>query len=268
MELFDAIKSRAGIPVQDPFAMLFSASAAKEQTVTGVPPLQFLGNGKTLSDYQIYGNMTQNGTPTPSDPVEAESCGDLVTSGEHAGEYCIPITCGGVTQNIYLDEPLRKIGDYADEIDFQTGTVTRRIKEIVLTGSENWREESTHVYRMEVPQVLSGNAYLNQICSHYVLANSYSGLIDTDNSFGVSRRPALFIHDSRFANVAEFQSFLSAQYATGTPVTVYYVLETPTTESVTLPQIPTIRGQNTLSFGTALQPSSVSITGHIKPVTS
>lgn len=91
--------------------------------------------------------------------------------------YKIPITCGGVTQNIYLDEPLRKQlnGDAADELNYATQTLTRRVD------------------------------------------------------------------------------------ASCDP------LQTPTTEPITLPQIQTISGQNTLMVNTTLQPSQVSITGHIKP---
>ena len=51
-------------------------------------------------------------------------------------------------------------------------------------------------------------------------------------------------------------------------VYVWYAIAAPTTEQITLPQIPTINGQNTLSIGTTLQPSTVSITGHIKPSSS
>ena len=34
-----------------------------------------------------------------------------------------------ITQNIYLDEPLRKVGDYADYIDFKNQKVVRKVKE-------------------------------------------------------------------------------------------------------------------------------------------
>lgn len=48
--------------------------------ISGAPPLVFKSNGKPLKNYRIYGN-TVNGV----------SVGDLVTEGEHAWEYCIPI---------------------------------------------------------------------------------------------------------------------------------------------------------------------------------
>ena len=41
-----------------------------------------------------------------------------------------------VTTNIYLDEPLRKLGNYADYINFKENKVVRNIKEFVLKGGE------------------------------------------------------------------------------------------------------------------------------------
>lgn len=48
-----------------------------------------------------------------------------------------------VTTNIYLDEQLRKIGDYADVIDFERGVVERKIKKIVFDGSESIMASAT-----------------------------------------------------------------------------------------------------------------------------
>jgi hypothetical protein len=265
----------------------------KPQTITGTSPLTFKALGQPLTNYTILGNSYQGGTPSPDNPVEVVSVGektenlyngaigvdnaryamntgaiahdsryeiselipvlpntDYTLSWDHvketsrtsfmlayydsSGTYCvgtsdigtyttelhysitvrtpsncmfvrlqrkkqfdfnmmfnagqevfpyepygykIPITCGGVTQNIYLDEPLRKQlnGDAADALNYATQTLTRRVD--------------------------------------------------------ASCEP----------------------------------LVTPTTESVTLPQIQTISGANTLSVGTTVQPSAISITGNIKP---
>ena len=47
-----------------------------------------------------------------------------------------------VTTNIYLDEPLRKVGDVADYIDFKTGRVVRKCKKINVNGTEEWRKNN------------------------------------------------------------------------------------------------------------------------------
>lgn len=50
--------------------------------------------------------LTAGDSEIPYIPYGDIKCGDLVTSGAHAGEYAIPITCGGATQTIYLDAPI------------------------------------------------------------------------------------------------------------------------------------------------------------------
>lgn len=60
---------------------------AKKAT-EGIPPLTFKSNAKDLNNYRIYGNT-----------VNGENVGDLITEGEHAGEYRVPVTVEG--QNLF-----------------------------------------------------------------------------------------------------------------------------------------------------------------------
>lgn len=67
-------------------------------TVEGIPPLTLLESlGKNLEDYLIFGNSVQDGTPTPENPIEIESVGDLVTDTNdiNYGKYKIPVIVGG-----------------------------------------------------------------------------------------------------------------------------------------------------------------------------
>lgn len=237
-------------------------------TITGVPPVSFKSDGSALSDYSITGNMVQSGTPSPSSPIYPEETGDLVASGEHSGEYVIPITCAGTTQNIYLQEPIRKIGDYADVLS-SSGTVTRRIAKLVLDGTENWS------YASGAQKLPFGtfDLYLRElelisVCSHYTAVENKPSVSIQDHqlSFLVSGSGTnnLYIKDDTYADAAAFKAFLAEQYAAGTPVCIWYVLAAPAAETLTMPEIRTAKGNNTLSIGTTLQPSSVSITGNIK----
>lgn len=240
----------------------------KTETMTGSAPLMYDSYPGRLTGYTILGNSFQNGTPTPEDPVEVQSWGDLVTTGEHAGEFAIPIVISdgtnSQTANIYLDEPLRKIGNYADEIDFKAGTVTRRIREVVLTGSETIDDSAGRwIVRAGL---INSVPYIGK-STHF--RNKSGGTVTWfDNAFSIDGNSIFFGVTEMFDSMNAFKQLLTDSYTDGNPVTVYYASTRPITESVTLPQIPTISGQNTLSFGTALQPSQVSITGHIKPVTS
>jgi hypothetical protein len=90
----------------------------------------------------------------------------------------------------------------------------------------------------------------------------------------------LFINDAAHAaSVADFKSYLAAQYAAGTPVTVWYVLAEPETavvneplmkigdyaDTITMAQagvtIPTVSGTNVLDMSSPVKPSEVYIKG-------
>ena len=78
-----------------------------------------------------------NVTPTPDTPIEIQSVGDLVTdeNNDNYGKYKIPVKVNNTVTKIYLDEPLRKIGDYADYIDFKNQKVIRKVKVVDDTGT-------------------------------------------------------------------------------------------------------------------------------------
>lgn len=186
--------------------------------------------------------------------------------------YKIPLNLNGATQNLYLTEPLRKIGDYADEVN-SDGTVTRRIKKLVLNGDEKWFNRAGIPKNIFFIDDIGVRAVDNEcICTHYENQN-YGGFDNIqDNHILTKYNPdanlqRIGIRDSRFSspNATDFKSYIATQYSAGTPVTVWYVLAEPTTEQVTAPTLTPATGNNTLAIGTTLQPSSVSITGHVKP---
>lgn len=122
------------------------------------------------------------------------------------------------------------------------------------------------------------------ICTHYQSPDeniAYSTIItgikmQTSTLYGVilACRPT----NIAALSLSDFEAFLAAQYAAGTPVTVWYVLEEPTTGIVNEPlakigdyadelsstdagvAIPTVKGDNTLTVETDLQPSEMTIT--------
>ena len=154
-----------------------SKFAWQETTLSGVPPLSFSAKGSALTAYSVTGNMTQTGTPTPDAPITPEECGDFVTEGE----YGIPITVGGTTYPLYLSEPLRKIGEYSDTVD-SSGAVTRRIRKLVLDGTETWINTSapslfitnlpTHVFK----PTPSGTPAITAVCSHFKFNSRQVGI--------------------------------------------------------------------------------------------
>lgn len=219
----------------------------------------------------INGNTVQNGTPTPDTPVAAEGCGTLDN-----GRYKIPVTLGEQTQDVYLD----------------TVTTTRRIKKLVLTGEENWINHSGDPPNTFFIEIFNTNVVnCCALCTHY--SNQDSGsfanledkhlIVRKSSSDGTKR--FMGIRDSSFPSgypsVADLKSYLAAQYAAGTPVTVWYVLAEPETttvneplmkignyaDSVSLNFTNVTPGEKEISVDTTVQPSSVvaTHTGWHKP---
>lgn len=66
------------------------------RSVTGVPPidLEACADNMSIIDYKIYGNSFQDGEPSPDNPIEVQSVGELVTdeSDVNYGKYKIPVT--------------------------------------------------------------------------------------------------------------------------------------------------------------------------------
>lgn len=226
---------------------LYPIYAENTATVENSKTIQIYSDGSNLTEYSFEGQCNQASTPTPSNPIEVECFGDLIASGDNAGKYDIPITSGSVTEHIILSEPLRKIGNYADSVDSE-GVVTRKIKKLILDGTEDWQKW--------------GDSYTVNISSNYqfgaaALSTHYAWKVTTPvaNEQFTIVNARVWIRDDSQSTLADFTTFLAQQYTNGTPVTVYYVLATPTTESVTAPTIPTSSGFSNITIGTSLAPS-------------
>lgn len=224
------------------------------KTLTGVPPLSFTGNGKPLISWSMLGNGQQSGTPAPDAPIMPQFVG--VNDG---GNWKIPITCAGQTQNVYLGE-------------VQT---TRKIKKLVLDGTEDWiLEYNDHFY---IDDRLTGAKWSTLVtCTHQqsIVPNHNA----RENVYISGTGRLNFTTQMITHTIEAFTDWLKSQYSAGTPVTVWYILATPKIAIVNEPlckignytdelhstdagvSIPTVKGANTLSIGTSLQPSSMTIT--------
>ena len=231
-------------------------------TITSLPQT-IIGDGQNISAYTIKGNMTQSGTPTPSNPIYPQECGDLVTTGEHAGEYEIPILSNGVSYPIYLSEPIRKRNDSSDTLS-SSGTVSRVIKTISYDGTETWSSAATTQggYRFYCSAKKITDADLSQrmsfICTHF----AQNGGDWNRLGFTVGTDGNIFYVVSDIDNTTDWKAWLAELKSNGTPLTTYYILATATTETFTAPTIPTSGTAQSLDVDTSLKPSEVSLTYH------
>lgn len=251
-------------------------SASRE--ITGTLPLSFTSRGKPLTNYMIYGNTVQDGTPTPEAPADVLGCG---VWDETQQSYKLPLTVNDTEYPIYLGQV----------------PTTRRIKKLVLTGDDNFGRQNissadpsfarfSKIYQFG--SITSATAIL-YASTHFI------GL----KSFGTSSSTAENCFEMRFSNgtttimivtnaatyATSFNQWLSDQYAAGTPVTIWYALDEPETGNVNEPlmkignyadtismaqagvTISTVSGSNVLDMSSTVKPSEVYIKGKgIKPI--
>lgn len=157
-----------------------------------------------------------------------------------------------ITTTVYLDKPLYKIGDYAEFIRYSGKSVERPIKELILTGDEDWFEYSlADTYRLS----LSGNTGITGygLSTHFKCVATTSELVH--GSFVSGTNSSYFKYEN--SSLSDFKAYLKEQYAAGTPVKVYYVLAAPITEIVELPEIPTLDGTTVIDVDTEVKPSNM-----------
>lgn len=214
----------------------------------------------SLTDYAQYVDVTISDIML--------NTGSTALPYEPYGQYKIPISSAGQTTPIYLGEVQS----------------TRRVKKLVLDGTEEWERAGYPEYNtyFRIPRFTIGQEG-KVVCSHYVspdtnisVGNTVQG-VKIQNSTELIR--VLIVRPPEFAvwSVDDFKAYLAQQYANGTPVTIWCVLATEETGIVNEPlrkigdyadtvskeqagvQIPTNKGSTTLDVLTAVKPSNVSI---------
>lgn len=148
------------------------------------------------------------------------------------------------TFDIYLNAPLLRAGNVADYIDFNEKKVIRNIKKITLTGSESWHPESGGDYYVTLTDKKMGK--INLISSNYLLSNS-SNSPDQSFSGRVQNRAVGFYDTTNGPTLDKWKEFLTSRYNSNNPIYLQYELETPTEESITLPDISTFEGTTMIS---------------------
>ena len=268
--LYEVLKRSKTAPqlAPDMFTALWAKSITAGETIelSGQVPLSFKANGNPLLDFLISGNTVQSGTPTQDNPITPSECGDLI--------------------KIKISEPLCGIDTYKDELNLATGACTRKIKKLVLTGEELWNMyQNTYYITVSGYYRLHDVGHHLSVCSHFPIKQEVTlpemcyglgGLID-EKAYTAWNGNIVFNPSPMISSLADWKSYLAAQYAAGTPVTIWYVLEVPTTGIANEPirkigdyadtlsmeqagvQIPTNNGSTTLDVLTTVKPSNVSI---------
>lgn len=259
--------------------------------LNGIPPLTFKGKGKDLKDYRIYGNT-----------VNGENVGDLITEGEHAGEYSVPVTVTNGTDtettNIYLPEQIKMVGDEAEYIDYKEQK-QHRVRKNLLKNTARSQTINGLTLIVNTDGSVTCNGRRENSSTFFTIANVttsgkiiLSGCPSGGSSASFAMRafsatvsnPRIYydIGDSCMLNTPDtynidirIQSNYACDNLTFYPMIRKADIEDDTYEpyientdlDVTLPALPILSGTNTLSVGTEVQPSGIEIKGRIQEVT-
>lgn len=239
----------------------------------GVYPNHSITRTTDANGELVIGLRTNGSDYSPADYKTMLNTGSSPLPYEPYGVK-IPITCGGQTTNIYLG----------------SATSTRRIKKLVLTGEETgWTlyqlpsGGTVGIYQFYINEnIISGVANSSCRCTitPYGISSQNRGnylygayLVSSGRSVALQMKGS----EADFPTVDAFKTFLQQQYANGTPVTIWYILATPETAATNEPlmkigdyadeitktgtgvDIPTVSGSNTLTVGTTVQPSEMTI---------
>ena len=106
-------------------------------------------NGK-IQDMMIYGKSSQDGTPTPENPVEIKSVVNptvKVTNedGLKVQTVALPYTLNAIPVSSDGNVTINGQQYVADYVDVERGKLTRMCKEKVFDGTEKWRSELSYM---------------------------------------------------------------------------------------------------------------------------
>lgn len=179
------------------------------------------------------------------------------------------------TTNIYLNEPLRKLvrdssTQFIDYIDFENNKVIRNTREVVVTGNENWETISSgtpKMFRYKLSNQKIGpetqSSFPDQFCNYAnaAVVTVGGGEIGASAyySSSVSGGGTIFRirPTTNYATVATFTSMLKDLYNAGTPLKYVIPIYNATEESITLPNIPLVRGKNVIDTNTIVKPYQI-----------
>ncbi|MEG0026379.1 MAG: type II secretion system protein [Bacilli bacterium] len=182
------------------------------------------------NDYELL--FTKNGTSGDFINVQIEQ-GTSATTYEPYQEK---------KTTIALNEPLRKVGDVADYIDYENNRVVRNIGHKELKGCDNWSSYVSGLNNIMSYFIKINEAsakFTSSIATHFKNLNyawDIGSIGDYSDHYNNNR---YFVFGK---TLDEWKAYLDTENTKKTPVTIYYQLETPIYEEIKLPGIATLKG--------------------------
>lgn len=217
-------------------------SAAIRPTVDGNPAVCENSAAWGFQWLKIFGKSTQDGTPSPENPVPIVSAGEggsiqlNIIDGAEQNQSLILSTPSGLP-GISVDSG----GNYVDasgqqwicdEINFSKGKKITRIQSVTITPASNLYTATGKdllSFVLKLPSFAfntSGDTVKTKwFCDTYKI--SAKGLVGSSENevagiYNQNQMSTLFINDRRFSTVEEYKTWL-----TNNPVTILYALASP-----------------------------------------
>ena len=186
-----------------------------------------------VKSFKIYGKSTQNGTPTPSTPIDIVSIGVggdvMVTANQQSIAVQTPNGLRGISVSSggnYTDANGQQW--ICDEIDLARGVYVQRIQVLNLDGTERWVMYSykTQYYGFAAENALvSVHLRAKGLCNQFVVGN------ETDNTvwIGVGNATLYAVSQEWYdKGLDAWKTHLNNQ-----PLHIIYPLETPIEKPLT-----------------------------------
>ena len=240
------------------FFMPSSAVSSAKYNISKGTTFTAAASGKVKFSFVVYKGITVNNLVFKPQLEEGSTATDYEPYG-----YKIPITVSNgsdtKTTNIYLKEPLRKVGEYADYLDLTNKKVVRNVKELILNGTENWTKYTSVNNHY---QLIVGDNYFsrdtNSILSNYYI-KATSGSYNSSLNYAVISADANRIRfkDKDISTIEDWKNKLVGYADSNKPLKVIYQLANETEENIEVPSIPNLTGNITYSIDTTIKPSSI-----------
>ena len=171
-----------------------------------------------------------------------------------------------ITTSVSLNEPLRKIGDYADYIDFANDKVIRVIKEHIITGTEtvlpfNGSNPYNVINIGDVGYVIDDIC----LCNSFAHQSNFSINREGVNTFRVLNSVVnnaariifrLYVDGKILYNENKVRPILKEKYESGNPVVFYYGLSEAQEETIEC-DLPKLKAKTSIvEVDTSILPSN------------
>jgi hypothetical protein len=202
---------------------------------------------------------TSTSSETIYQKIQVEE-GDTPTSYEEYN-YKIPVKVSNGTEeiitNIYLNEPLRKIGEYADYIDFENKKIVRVIEKRDCSELI-WIQHQTYknIYSVNSARFKKGTG-LNAISEAFDSTKYLPSVSIRDMKVDYcikthATNSAIYISDSVHTTLDDFEEFVKDKF-------IYYILNEQEEQTIELPSIATLKGNVIIEIVDNIQPSNMEI---------